>query len=836
MIVGTLAVLVTLRQLTPVPPPERPLADPSDVRLLRGRPGRGRRQLGDLPVVPAAFLFVFAATGIGNGSTYRMIPLILQRQAEQTTTARAPEQAGTWRGRPRSPRRSIGIAGAVGALGGFLIPMTFGSPWVTDPVEAVKTAFVVFTGFYVVCLATTWFFYTRASPWPGGHPRSPPPTSDLLAPDPAAHPSDRSGDTVTDTHCPYCALQCGMRLTRASCARRSRSGAEFPVNRGALCHKGWTRGRAAAATASGSPPRWCGTGRRASCAPVVVGRGARPGRRPAGRAARAHGRDAVAVFGGGGLTNEKAYQLGKFARVALGTSQIDYNGRFCMSSAAAAGIRAFGLDRGLPFPLADLEQADVRRPRRLQPGRDDAAGRAPPRRAPRRAAARSWSSTRGARRPPDRADVFAAAGARAPTSRWRSALLHLLVADGAGRRGVRRRPHHRLGRGPRVGRRPGGPSGSSGSPACRPTSCGALADAAGRQAEQGRWCSPPAAPSSTAQGTDTVLAWINLALALGHAGHAGRRLRLPHRPGQRPGRARARPEGRPAARLPDDRRPGRPRARRRRLGRRPGLAARARGARRTSCSTRSAAAAARRRCWSSAPTSSSPRPAPPTSTERLESLDLLVVADIVLSETAALADVVLPVTQWAEEAGTMTNLEGRVILRAAGAQPARRACARDLDVIAGLAVAARARRASFATDPEDGLRRARPGVGGRQGRLRRHHLRPDPRRARRVLALPRRRTTPARRGCSSTPSRTPDGRARFVAVEHRGARRGAGRRLPGAPHHRPGARAVPVRRPDPPGPRPARHRALRRAAPDARRTARRRATASRSPWPPGAAR
>src|SRR5207244_7369924 len=73
----------------------------------------------------------------------------------------------------------------------------------------------------------------------------------------------------------------------------------------------------------------------------------------------AHGRDAVGIFGGGGLTNEKAYLLGKFARVALGTSRIDYNGRFCMSSAAAAGNRAFGLDRGLPFPLADLDTADT---------------------------------------------------------------------------------------------------------------------------------------------------------------------------------------------------------------------------------------------------------------------------------------------------------------------------------------------------------------------------------------------------------------------------------------------------------------------------------------------
>jgi assimilatory nitrate reductase catalytic subunit len=72
-----------------------------------------------------------------------------------------------------------------------------------------------------------------------------------------------------------------------------------------------------------------------------------------------YGRDAVGCFGGGGLTNEKAHQFGKFARVALRTSMIDYNGRFCMSSAAAAANRAFGIDRGLPFPLCDVADADV---------------------------------------------------------------------------------------------------------------------------------------------------------------------------------------------------------------------------------------------------------------------------------------------------------------------------------------------------------------------------------------------------------------------------------------------------------------------------------------------
>ena len=46
-----------------------------------------------------------------------------------------------------------------------------------------------------------------------------------------------------------------------------------------------------------------------------------------------------------------------------------------------------------------------------------------------------------------------------------------------------------------------------------------------------------------------------------------------------------------------------------------------------------------------------------------ESLDFLAVCDSFLNETAELADVVLPVTQWAEEDGTLTNLEGRVVRR-----------------------------------------------------------------------------------------------------------------------------------------------------------------------------
>ncbi|MDT4938744.1 MAG: assimilatory nitrate reductase catalytic subunit, partial [Pseudonocardiales bacterium] len=69
---------------------------------------------------------------------------------------------------------------------------------------------------------------------------------------------------------------------------------------------------------------------------------------------------------------------------------------------------------------------------------------------------------------------------------------------------------------------------------------------------------------------------------------------------------------------------------------------------------------------------------------RLADLDFLVVADIVLSETAELADVVLPITQWAEEHGTMTNLEGRVLLRQR-ALPAPDGVRSDLEIIADLA-------------------------------------------------------------------------------------------------------------------------------------------------------
>src|SRR3569833_1119708 len=159
----------------------------------------------------------------------------------------------------------------------------------------------------------------------------------------------------TPTHCPYCALQCGMFVDAGTVTPRE----DVPANAGgALCQKGWTAGELLRA-----PDRvtvtLMRTHRDAPLRPVSWDAALDRIAAEVRRIQRAAGPDAVAVFGGGGRTNEKAYQLGKFARVALRTANIDYIGRFCMSSAAAAQNRAFGLDRGLPVPITDVADAGL---------------------------------------------------------------------------------------------------------------------------------------------------------------------------------------------------------------------------------------------------------------------------------------------------------------------------------------------------------------------------------------------------------------------------------------------------------------------------------------------
>ena len=71
-----------------------------------------------------------------------------------------------------------------------------------------------------------------------------------------------------------------------------------------------------------------------------------------------YGRQAFACLSGASLTIEKAYLMGKFARVCLKTPYIDYNGRLCMVSAGAANKKAFGIDRAAN-PWSDILNAKV---------------------------------------------------------------------------------------------------------------------------------------------------------------------------------------------------------------------------------------------------------------------------------------------------------------------------------------------------------------------------------------------------------------------------------------------------------------------------------------------
>ena len=138
----------------------------------------------------------------------------------------------------------------------------------------------------------------------------------------------------------------------------------------------------------------------------------------------------------------------------------------------------------------------------------------------------------------------------------------------------------------------------------------------------------------------------------------------------------------------------------------------------------------------------------------LRSLDFLVVCDFFLSETAAEADLVLPVTQWAEEEGTLTNLEGRVLRR-------RRALAPPPGVRSELWIMTRLAEpldapSTFSEDPETVFEELRLALRRRPGRLLRDRLRHAGPRRGRLLALPRRQHR-APRGCSWTPSPTRTG-------------------------------------------------------------------------------
>jgi NNP family nitrate/nitrite transporter-like MFS transporter len=90
-----------------------------------------------------------------------MIPAIWRREAATTPEPGWPARAAALVAATKQSSAALGVIGAVGALGGFLIPIAFSSPWVDDPLSATKGAFVIFTAYYVVCALVTYAVYLR---------------------------------------------------------------------------------------------------------------------------------------------------------------------------------------------------------------------------------------------------------------------------------------------------------------------------------------------------------------------------------------------------------------------------------------------------------------------------------------------------------------------------------------------------------------------------------------------------------------------------------------------------------------------------------------------------
>jgi assimilatory nitrate reductase catalytic subunit len=168
--------------------------------------------------------------------------------------------------------------------------------------------------------------------------------------------SEHGAEKLVKTHCCFCGQQCGIQLkVRDNTVIGFEPWEEFPFNRGMLCPKGVKRYLQGA-----HPDRLLhplmrgGAGFRQASWEEALEFTARRLREIQER----YGKDAVAVYGGASLITEKAYLLGKFARVALGTRHIDYNGRLCMVSAGTAYKLAFNVDRSL-IPWSDIPKAEV---------------------------------------------------------------------------------------------------------------------------------------------------------------------------------------------------------------------------------------------------------------------------------------------------------------------------------------------------------------------------------------------------------------------------------------------------------------------------------------------
>jgi NNP family nitrate/nitrite transporter-like MFS transporter len=118
-------------------------------------------QLNSLPLFITGFVLLFIFSGLGNGSTYKMIPAIFHAKAQLEVGSGTDIAEADTRARRRSGAL-IGLAGAIGAFGGVLVNLAFRQSFLT--LKNGDGAYLAFLIFYAVCFAVTWFVFIRKHP------------------------------------------------------------------------------------------------------------------------------------------------------------------------------------------------------------------------------------------------------------------------------------------------------------------------------------------------------------------------------------------------------------------------------------------------------------------------------------------------------------------------------------------------------------------------------------------------------------------------------------------------------------------------------------------------
>lgn len=117
-------------------------------------------QGGSFQAFLAAFIVLFALTGIGNGSTFRMIPVIFLTERQRAAAGKGDAaQKQALQDASKESAAVLGFSGAIGAYGGFFIPKSFGTS--LEMTGSADAALYCFIAFYLSCVLVTWWYYAR---------------------------------------------------------------------------------------------------------------------------------------------------------------------------------------------------------------------------------------------------------------------------------------------------------------------------------------------------------------------------------------------------------------------------------------------------------------------------------------------------------------------------------------------------------------------------------------------------------------------------------------------------------------------------------------------------